>query len=253
MINYWSDQLDIIRESARLLNMKVAQKKMKESHDKNIKKCLFNVNDFVYLRKSAVLPGTDYKLRINYERPFIIKRFLSPVNMVLQYKDRNTELPRSYHINKLRKFTEFKLRKPNQCTDTTIKDDRVENDNIIAEPKLITTPSLGNKTIIKGFGRHDNANNPTKVRTSVEINKQSDRSHDDKNDNSNGDENDESNDNHDNHDNNDKDDSDESDYSDDNKYNYDNPDNDDNDSFSSNDSEKKKQSYMTKLKRTLSL
>ena len=183
-------------------------------------------------------------------------------------QNRNTELPRSYHINKLRKFTEFKLRKPKQCTDTTIKDDRVENDNIIAEPELITTPSLGNKTIIKRFGRHDNANNPTLVRTPVEINKQPDRSHDDKNDNSNGDDNDEGNDNHDNddsddnddndesnnngnhndnHDNNDNDDSDGSDdsddnnenhHSDDNNDNYDNPDNDDNDSISSNDSDK---------------
>ena len=82
-IDYWSNQLDIIRESAKL-NMNVAQKKMKESYDKNSKKCIFNVNDFVYLRKSAVLPGTDYKLRINYEGPFIIKRFLGPVNVVLQ-------------------------------------------------------------------------------------------------------------------------------------------------------------------------
>ena len=86
-----------------------AQSTQKINYDRSAKPTECKLGDTVYLKRSALGLTEDPKLRPMYSGPYIIQRFLSPTNVILSDVKTNNKLPRSFHINKLKRI--FKRKK----------------------------------------------------------------------------------------------------------------------------------------------
>ena len=107
---YWETQLKQIRSIARdrLLKNKISQKRQ---YDKSAKPSIYRHGDTVYLKRIMLGPTQDPKIAPKYTGPYIIDRLLSPTNAVLRDKRTNIKLPRSYHINKLKRVKQRQQKK----------------------------------------------------------------------------------------------------------------------------------------------
>ena len=101
---YWSTQLMKIRSLARDQLYK-AKTKQKKYYDKSAKDHNLKLADVVYLERPTIDATEDPKLHAKFVGPCIIQRFLSPTNVILKDVMTNKRLPRSYHINKLKKVS----------------------------------------------------------------------------------------------------------------------------------------------------
>ena len=100
---YWKNQLMKIRSLARDKMFK-AKSIQKRNYDRNAKVSNCREGDTVYLKKIVLGLTDDPKIRPMYTGPYIIKQFLSPTNVILVDAKTNHRLPRSYHINKLKRI-----------------------------------------------------------------------------------------------------------------------------------------------------
>ena len=107
---YWETQLKQIRSIARdrLLKNKISQKRQ---YDKSAKPSIYRHGDTVYLKRIMLGPTQDPKIAPKYTGPYIIDRLLSPTIAVLRDKRTNIKLPRSYHINKLKRVKQRQQKK----------------------------------------------------------------------------------------------------------------------------------------------
>ena len=101
---YWSTQLIKIRSLARDRLFK-AKTKQKKYYDKSAKDHNLKLADVVYLERPTINATEDPKLHAKFVGPCIIQRFLSPTNVILKDLNTNKRLPRSFHINKLKKVS----------------------------------------------------------------------------------------------------------------------------------------------------
>ena len=110
---YWSTQLKKIRDLARdrLFKSKVTQKR---NYDKSTKPSNLKVGDVVYVKRTVLGLNEDPKIRPRFTGPYVIQRLLSPTNAILVDKKTNTRLPRSLHINKLKKIRAPRIRPTNK-------------------------------------------------------------------------------------------------------------------------------------------
>ena len=124
--NYWQAHLKKIRSLARdkLFQAKLNQKRQ---YDRYAEPSKYKLGDIVYLRKTVLGSSECPKLRAMYTGPYILQRFLSPTNVILIDQKTETKLPRSYHINKLKRIrskrTAKQISKSDQATETGYNED----------------------------------------------------------------------------------------------------------------------------------
>ena len=100
---YWNTHLTKIRNIAKY-NLQGAKLTQKRNYDRYAKPSKYELNDSVFLRRPAIGLQEDTKLRPMYTGPYIIKRFVTPTNVELWNEKTKNILPRSYHINKIKKI-----------------------------------------------------------------------------------------------------------------------------------------------------
>jgi len=146
---YWTTHLGKIRSLARdqIFKAKSAQKKQ---YDRYAKPMDCKLGDTVYLKRSAVGLTEDPKLRPMYSGPYEIHRFVSPTNVLLKDSTTNIQLPRSYHINKLKKMKRKKRLEnhPNVQKNAT---EGYHNDKAV-DPTTQQTPGMSWDVQPRQFG-----------------------------------------------------------------------------------------------------
>ena len=105
---YWHSHLKKIREIAKQ-NLIGAKRIQKRNYDRYAKPANYKLNDTVYLRKPTLGLTDDPKLRPMYKGPYTVHKFISPTNVALWNNKTKSLLPRSYHINKLKKIKSRKI------------------------------------------------------------------------------------------------------------------------------------------------
>ena len=117
---YWSSNLTMLRKLA-IDNIAMAQAIQKKNYDAHARPHNFSLADKVYVKLHRTEEHDDAKLRQQYKGIFKITKFISPTNVILE-DENGKQLPRSVHINFLKKYRDRNVYNVDDDSDTDSDD-----------------------------------------------------------------------------------------------------------------------------------